>query len=213
MAAGRRSRLVTIVGALLASSTSAQTCDYSKRGNCINAEASASVKIDFAPLFTSPPTLVFAIDNLEDKDVQDFLSADKQLKAPTGDDLAQAIAFWFEYDNSTVNFDSSQERAYYAWALESNSTNDIGGNDGGCENLLGAQCVSDLKSLFTGVGDKVGESLVEFFHSPPAKINCPNVLWDDGSGAPRSALGGVYATPLWAGGIVLTSVYLVDNAR
>lgn len=191
------SRLIA-VGALLATATSAQDCDYSEGVSCINAEASASVKIDFGPLFSSPPTFVFGIDDLDDQDIQDIVNEAEYLDAPLGDEPAQAVAWWFEYDNDTVNLNPSQERVYTAWALESNSSNDIGGSDGGCENLLGAECVSDLKSLFTGISDQIDDNLAEFFQSPPDRINCPNVLWNDGSG--RNSGGTAYSHPLWGHG-------------
>lgn len=196
------SRLIAL-GALLATATSAQDCDYSEGVNCINAEASASVKIEFGPLFSSPPTFVFGIDDLDDQDIQDMVNKAEYLDAPSEGDPAQAVSWWFEYDNRTVNLDPFQERVYNAWALESNSTNDIGGSDGGCENLLGAECVSDLKSLFTGISDQIEENLMEFFQSPPERINCPTVLWDDGSSMNRG--GTAYSHPLWANGTGLGS--------
>lgn len=182
--------------------TSAQNCDYSKMGMCIKPEASASVALPFAPLFSTPPTFVLAIDNLDDQDIQDMLNLDDALRAPADNEPASAVAWWLEYDNSTLNRDDSQEREYYAWALESNSTNDIGGNDGGCENLLGAECVSDLKNLFTGLdggldGGFAG-ALAGLFRTPPARINCPTVLWHHGDGR-SSAFGGA-VRPLWWGG-------------
>ncbi|KAK4120043.1 hypothetical protein N657DRAFT_242053 [Parathielavia appendiculata] len=139
----QRCRLVALA-ALLVSATSAQNCDYSKNGYCIKAEASASVTFPFEPLFTSPPKFVFAIDNLEDQDIQDIINLDKYISAPAKGKPAQAVSWWLEYDNSTVNRNQSQQREYYAWALESNSTNEIGGNDGGCEKLLSAQCTHGL---------------------------------------------------------------------
>lgn len=197
-------RLISL-GALFASGVLTQDCDYS-RDHCIKAQASASVKLEFEPLFTSPPTFVFAIDDMEDQDIQDMLNDNNNefLEAPGADDPAQAVAFWLEYDNGTVNYDS-RGRKYSVWAMESNSANDVGGADGGCEDLLGAQCVGDLKSLFTGVGDNVNQKLADFYNEPPDRINCPTVLWNDGrkdrglfSGAsrPLSANGAEASEPL-----------------
>jgi hypothetical protein len=182
--------------------TAAQGCDYAKTGMCIKPDASASVPLPFAPLFSTPPTFVLAIDNLDNQDLQDMLNLDDDLRAPAASQAVSAVAWWLEYDNSTLNRDGSQEREYYAWALESNSTNDIGGNDGGCETLLGAQCVSDLKNLFTGL-DTTGYggfagALAGLFRTPPARINCPTVLWHHGDGR-SSAFGGA-VRPLWWGG-------------
>lgn len=189
-------RLLVLV-ALLAGRTLAQSCDYSNPdGNCINAEATASVKMEFKPLFNSTPNFVFGIDNMEDKDIQNMVDANHYIVAPSGNDPAQAVAWWIEYDDDMINLETSTPGNYYVWALESNSTNDIGGNDGGCEELLGTECVSDLKSLFTGV-QSVDESLLEFFKSPPERINCPTIIWGDGSDQNRAAtLGTAYATPL-----------------
>jgi hypothetical protein len=169
---------------------------------CIKPDASASVPLPFAPLFSTPPTFVLAIDNLDNQDLQDMLNLDDDLRAPAANQAVSAVAWWLEYDNSTLNRDGSQEREYYAWALESNSTNDIGGNDGGCETLLGAQCVSDLKNLFTGL-ETTGDggfagALAGLFRTPPARINCPTVLWHHGDGR-SSAFGGA-VRPLWWGG-------------
>ncbi|KAG7285834.1 hypothetical protein NEMBOFW57_008128 [Staphylotrichum longicolle] len=197
----RKSQLIGLGGLLLASATSAQSCDYSRNTMCIKAEASASVVLPFAPLFSTPPTFVFAIDNMDDQDIQDMLTQDKDLPPPAAKAPAQAVSWWFEYDNSTVNKDPLQERVYFAWALESNSTNDIGGNDGGCENLLGAECVRNLKALFTSLGaERFLENLAGFFQTPPSRINCPTLLWHRGDGKIPTLGYSAFARPLWEGG-------------
>ncbi|KAK4101980.1 hypothetical protein N658DRAFT_485826 [Parathielavia hyrcaniae] len=181
---------------LLTGPTSAQSCDYSESAYCIKAEASASVALPFAPLFSTQPTFVFAIGSMDDQDIQDMLSADEFLRPPPDDEPAQAVAWWLEYDNSTVNRDPLQEREYVAWALESNSTNDIGGSDGGCENLLGAECVSDLKALFTGINGDFLPTLKDFFKTPPPRINCPTLVWHHGDGNDPAFGGTAYVKPL-----------------
>lgn len=168
-------------------------------------------KLNFEPLFTSAPTFVIGYDNLDDQGIRDMLAKDEYLDAPASGDPAQAVAWWFEYDNATLDLDPLQERTFVAWALESNSENDIGGSDGGCEELLGATCVSDLKSLFTGLGEDAESQILEYFQSPPERIDCPSVLWDDGYDTNRATHGTVFATPLLGSGTEIPALDLDEN--
>lgn len=107
-------QLVGLGSLLLMRATSAQNCDCSKTDMCIKPEASVSVALPFAPLFSTPPTFVLAIDNLDDQDIQDMLNLDDALRAPADNEPVSAVAWWLEYDNSTLNRDGSQKREYYA---------------------------------------------------------------------------------------------------
>lgn len=190
-----RSRLL-VLGTALVTATAAQDCDYdSVGGSCISPEAIGSAEIEFEPAFSSPPTFVFAVDDLSKDDIRDMSSA-KEVDVPSGEPV-QAVAWWLEYDNSTASYDGSIGREYTVWALESNSTKDIGGGDGGCADLLGSECINDLKELFAqqNVTDSntssnaISEYLGKLYETPPARVNCPTIIWGDGSGNDTKLFG------------------------
>lgn len=191
---------------VLVSDASAQDCDYSKGHNCIKAQTTASVALPIPTLFpsSSPPTFVYAIDDLDHSDIIAITANNKDINVPSANSNGpiQALSWWFSYDNATVNLDRKQERAYTAWALESNSTSDISGADGGCEGLLGADCVTDLKTLFTDKntleigGTAAAGALMKFFATPPKNLRCPNIFWGDGSNRDLTLYGTSDSRPL-----------------
>ncbi|CEJ87938.1 hypothetical protein VHEMI04559 [[Torrubiella] hemipterigena] len=195
-----------IAALALVAAASAQDCDYGKGHNCIKAQTTASVALPIPTLFpsASPPTFVYAIDDLDHADIIAITANNNGVKVPSAsaNGPMQAVSWWFSYDNGTVNLDSKQERAYTAWALESNSTSDLGGADGGCEGLLGADCVADLKTLFTDkstlqIGSTAASgALFKFFATPPKNLRCPSIFWGDGSGRDLTLYGTSDTRPL-----------------
>ena len=116
---------------------------------------------------------------------------------PTGNIPVQAVAWWLEYDNNTVDPDRTEEREYTAWALESNSNNSIGGSGGGCGDLPGAECISGLKSLFTDADrPPVGDFLAKFFDMSPERVNCPSVFWGSGPSQLHPSLFATNSLPM-----------------
>lgn len=186
-------RKVTAAVTLTSASAVAADCDYASSHNCINAQTSTSVALPIPTLFpsSSSPSFVFAIDDLSHAEILAITSSNKDVHVPSAaaaDGPMQAVSWWLDFRNATANTTASQERAYSAWALESNATGEVGGADGGCEGLLGKDCVADLKELFTEkgtlqMGSAVGTgALSKFFAKPPTGLRCPDVLWGDGSG-------------------------------
>ncbi|KAK1756616.1 hypothetical protein QBC47DRAFT_380269 [Echria macrotheca] len=166
--------------AVLAVAAVAQDCDYSSGKRCIKPQATATATIPFSPLFSSPPTFVYAIDELDQNDI----AAQKKLNSlsiPDGYNGSVVKAgWWLQYDNNTVNKDRSQNRNYYAFALETNSTNAIGGDAGGCVNLLGSDCVNNLKSALAvatynaaPIDGGMGAILGQLYAHPLLNLSCP----------------------------------------
>ncbi|OAA47980.1 hypothetical protein ISF_09512 [Cordyceps fumosorosea ARSEF 2679] len=190
----------------LATAAAAQQCDYGKGHSCINPDASsASVLLPIPTLFpNTPPSFVFAIDDLEHSDIIAITAANKDVTVPSAsaNGPIQAVSWWLQFNNGTANATRAQERAYTAWALESNSTSDISGADGGCEGLLGSDCVQDLKTLFTDKNtlttgsSVVGGALMKFFATPPKNLRCPSIFWGDGSGRDLTLYGTSDTRPL-----------------
>lgn len=195
-----------IAALALVAAASAQDCDYGKGHNCIKAQTTASVTLPIPTLFpsASPPTFVYAIDDLDHADIIAITANNNGVKVPSAsaNGPMQAVSWWFSYDNGTANLDPKQERAYTAWALESNSTSDLGGADGGCEGLLGADCIADLKTLFTDkstlqIGSTAASgALFKFFATPPKNLRCPSIFWGDGSGRDLTLYGTSDTRPL-----------------
>lgn len=191
---------------VLAAAVSAQDCDYSSGHTCIKPRTTAAVTLPFPTLFpsASSPSFVFAVDDLEHADIIAITANNKDVHVPSGsaNGPIQAVSWWLSFDNATSNHNKAQERAYTAWALESSSNKDIGGADGGCEGLLGAECVADLKALFTdkntlSIGSIPGTgALMKFFATPPASVRCPSIYWGDGSGKDNSLYGTSDSRPL-----------------
>ncbi|XWW94336.1 hypothetical protein V2A60_002279 [Cordyceps javanica] len=204
----------------LAVTASAQQCDYGNSHSCINPKVSASVSLPIPTLFPStPPSFVLAIDDLARADIIAITAANKDVRVP-GDGPLQAVSWWLAFDDGAANVTGGQERAYTAWALESNSTSDVGGADGGCADLLGADCVADLKTLFTDRNtlrtgsSAAGGALMKFFATPPRNLRCPSIYWGDGSGRDLSLYGTSDTRPLVADSewiARLSDKYVIDK--
>lgn len=191
--------------AVFAGTSAAQSCDYGQGHTCINPDVSASVALPIPTLFpSSSPSFVYAVDDLAHADIIAITAANTDVKVPTAaaNGPMQAVSWWLEFGNATANVTGSQERAYTAWALESNATGEVGGADGGCAGLLGADCVADLKTLFTDKSTlQTGSStasgaLMKFFATPPKNVRCPSIYWGDGSGRDLSLYGTSDTRPL-----------------
>ncbi|OAA74884.1 hypothetical protein LEL_06872 [Akanthomyces lecanii RCEF 1005] len=204
----RSPNLFAGISLLAATAAAAQTCDYGQGHTCISPDASASVALPIPTLFPSstPPSFVLAVDDLAHADIIAITAANKDVNVPSAsvNGPLQAVSWWLEFGNATANVSGGQERAYTAWALESNATSDVGGADGGCEGLLGKDCVDDLKTLFTDKNTleigatTVGGAMMKFFATPPKNLRCPSIYWGDGSGKDLSLYGTSDTRPLVA---------------
>jgi hypothetical protein len=142
--------------AALTAATSAQECDYFARSaydsNCLKAPLlTVNTTIPFGPLFPTPPTFVYGVTEVSKEDIQTAQERGEVSVSTVYDGPALRVAWWLPYDNSTLNYDLSQGRNYYILSLETNSTNPIGGDAGGCTSLLGSECVRNLKAYFAGL--------------------------------------------------------------
>ena len=144
--------LLAALTAALTTSTSAQECDYFARSaydsNCLKAPLlTVNTTIPFGPLFPTPPIFVYGATELSKEDIQ--TAQDRGATVLTiYNGPVLLVAWWLSYDNSTLNYDRSQNRNYHIFSLETNSTNPIGGDAGGCASLLGSECVRNLKPYF-----------------------------------------------------------------
>jgi hypothetical protein len=139
--------------AALTAATSAEECDYFARSaydsNCLKAPLlTVNTTIPFGPLFPTPPTFVYGVTELSKEDIQTTRERDQFTVLTVYNGPVLLVAWWLPYDNSTLNYDLSQDRNYYILSLETNSTNPIGGDAGGCTSLLGSECVRNLKAYF-----------------------------------------------------------------
>lgn len=175
---------LTLWTTVLALSSRAQEAEcnyYDGHDRCLNPDATASVTIDIKPLFSSPPTLVYAIDNLTDTQIA--IEDDKY-----GDGIwwrsnykggqIQKIGFWMEYDEDSLNYTESSERTYQLAVIFTRSPNSIGGSDGGCEQLLGSECVDGLRDTFrwNGIGY---DNWPDLMKRPLRNISCPMDIFED----------------------------------
>ncbi|KAK1825985.1 hypothetical protein QBC39DRAFT_33810 [Podospora conica] len=177
--------ILLLLGAF-AARASAQACDYYDNNQCIKPEVTASVTIPFAPLLPTPPTFVYAIDELDDNDIKTQEEKD-EFSIPSRLSYTGAIlktAWWLQYDNATINLDGSQNRQYYAFAMETNSTNPIGGASNGCESLLGSECIRNLKDVIAAktfgasiILGGLGTRLVDLTNRPLRNLSCPDDIF------------------------------------
>lgn len=142
--------------AALAATTSAKECDYfaknTEDSHCLKAPLTVNTTVPLTPLFPTPPTFVYGVAELSEADIQTIREKDQRTILTVYDGPVLFAAWWLAgYDNSTLNFNRSQSRNYYVLSLETNNTNPIGGDAGGCTSLLGSECVRNLKAYFAGL--------------------------------------------------------------
>lgn len=171
---------------LLAATSFGQACDYYVNDQCIKAEAPDSTTTPFAPLLPTSPTFVYALDELDADDIKtqkekDSFSIPSSL---TYKGSILKVAWWLQYGNSTINLDKAQNRQYYAFALETNSTNPVGGGSNGCESLLGNECVRNLKDAVavrafhaSVILGGLGTVMDELRSRPLRNLSCPNDIF------------------------------------
>lgn len=183
--ATKMSQVLLLLGALVATA-SAQACDYYANNQCIKAEASASTTIPFAPLLPTPPAFVYAIDELDANEIKTQEEKDRFSipSSATYNGAILKVAWWLQYDNSTLDLAKSQNRQYYAFALETNSTNPVGGGSNGCESLLGSECVRNLRDAVavrtfgaSVVLGGLGQAVSELYDRPLRNLSCPGDIF------------------------------------
>lgn len=142
-----------LLAALTAATSAQEECVYFDRSvynsNCLKAPLlTVNTTIPFGPLFPTPPTFVYGATEVSKEVIQTALEIGEATGPSDYNGPAVRVAWWLPYDNSTLNYDRSQNRNYYIVSLETNSTNPIGGDAGGCTSLLGSECVRNLKAYF-----------------------------------------------------------------
>lgn len=203
--------LLSSLATVVVSAQATTTCDYYTDNNCLKPDATASTTIPFSPLFSTPPTFVYAIDELSETDKKILREKDSNSIPPstTYNGVLLQVSWWLEYDNATVNFDSKQNRLYYAFAMETNSSNAIGGGERGCGGLLGEQCIANLKDVIKvrtykapQLSAGLGNVLDELTTRPLRNLSCPEDIFGvtSTSQAQTGSLSLNYADlqkPLW----------------
>ncbi|KAL5361525.1 hypothetical protein BJX96DRAFT_176312 [Aspergillus floccosus] len=163
----------------------AQTCDYYDTGNnCINVQSKGSKSFEFRPLFPEDPTIVYAIDELSEDEIQ--METDQgYLGNP---DAAQRTTFWLEY--SSMNATKEAFSISQIGMLFTNATKAAEGGNNGCDGLLGQDCVENLKDALKWKiirnlrGDSSDERvLAQVFRDlkmrPMYNLSCPRDIFDD----------------------------------
>ncbi|KAK0622477.1 hypothetical protein B0T14DRAFT_149010 [Immersiella caudata] len=209
-----------LIAALAATATSPKTCNYYTNDRCINAKTTASAPLPFPTLFHTPPTFVYAIDELDQDDKEAVLRRYPSSIPSTYLGTVLKAAFWLEYDQNSLNDAGSQERVYYTFALETGAGGEIGGEDG-CAGLLGETCLGNLKKLLAektylapdlidgGLGTVIGG----LYADPPEDLGCPadifGTRWDApnddkpitlGPFEPFARYGGEFVKPAFPSG-------------
>ncbi|KAH6841047.1 hypothetical protein B0I37DRAFT_357870 [Chaetomium sp. MPI-CAGE-AT-0009] len=171
--------------AALAAAATGQECDYYSNNHCLKDPTTASTTIPFSPLFSTPPTFVYGVDELDANDIQTEREKDSSFSIPPSySGPVLKVAWWLDYANSTLNLDPAQNRYYSAFALETSSTNPIGGDANGCAALLGADCVRNLKEVVaartftaTGVLGGMASAMGDLTERPLRNLSCPEDIF------------------------------------
>lgn len=174
-----------------AATTTAQECDYSANRHCIKAELTVNTTIPFAPLFPTLPTFVYGVDELSADDLKTARERDEISTLSIYSGPVLKIGWWLAYDNSTLDLSPAQNREYYAFALETNTTSPVGGDAGGCAGLVGGECVKNLKNVIAAktfaasylVGG-MAYVLDQLRDSPLRNLSCPEDIFGTPSGDP-----------------------------
>ncbi|KAK1753847.1 hypothetical protein QBC47DRAFT_414777 [Echria macrotheca] len=171
--------LSTLIGAVTLAAAGVQgACDYYQNDRCIKPKISFSAEVPFSPLFRSSPTFVYAVDELDRSDL-DAVKRKNNLAIPSSyNGPVLKAAWWLQYDNSTVNKDRSQQRRYYAFALE---TGKAVGTGNTCDGLLGPTCARNLKSTIAAAtldaspytDGGLGTAISSLYYQPPPNLSCP----------------------------------------
>ncbi|KAK4448901.1 hypothetical protein QBC34DRAFT_100652 [Podospora aff. communis PSN243] len=181
-----------LIAALAATSTSPnptnKPCDYYNNDRCIDAKTTATAPLPFPTLFHTPPKFVYAVDELDASSKDAALRRNPASIPSTYLGTVLKAAWWLEYDQNSLNDARSQERNYYAFALETASGGEIGGD--GCAGLLGERCLGNLKKLFAEktyrapdyMDGGLGSVIWELYSNPPEDLGCPadifGTRWD-----------------------------------
>lgn len=185
-----RTILDILVVLMAASLTSAQSCNYNETSHCVETDATGTLKLPVPTLFSSPPNIVYAIDNVTGGQLeyyQDYSS----FFTDTGDydGPVQEVGWWLEFDNETINYDLHQNMSYFIILLETGLSNPLGGADNHCGDLLGSECIHNLKSMFANLATTTdGENtdvLVSAYtlnQSPLKNLSCPHDIFGDVAG-------------------------------
>lgn len=155
----------------------ANFCNYGKDDGCISPQITATAALPFGSLFTKSPAFVFAIDDLDSTEIE---SARQHTDLPIPGDYngpVQAIGFWIQFEQNSLNFTPAADHIYVVGALSTNSSNALGGHDGGCQDALGTQCVAGLKaSVQAGRGLA---AITDLNTNPQNNLSCPDDLFAD----------------------------------
>jgi len=184
---------VYLVSTFLFCFSDAQNCDYYTDDPCINVQTEATAELEFKPLFTKNPTLVYAIDDLNSTEIE----TEKDKYGVSGNLYSgpiQNIAFWVEY--SGLNYTPSAEHRTDVVVMFTNVTGATGGGNNGCDDLLGNQCSENLKEVLRWGSVSLGtplytpiQSTLDSLHNRPLRnLSCPDDLFDDSILSPSSKL-------------------------
>ncbi|KAK3296189.1 uncharacterized protein B0H64DRAFT_397612 [Chaetomium fimeti] len=170
--------------AALAAAATGQECDYYSNNHCLKSPETVSTTVPFTPLFSAAPTFVYGVDELDSNDIETARDKDMFSIPAAYSGPVLKVAWWLEYDNKTVNLDRAQNRHYYAFAMETSSTNGVGGGANGCADLLGTECVRNLKEVVASrtfaasyVLGGMGYVMGQLAERPLRNLSCPEDIF------------------------------------
>lgn len=156
-------------------------CDHYLDKKCIDAYGSAI--FDFQPLFSEPPRFGYGFRVFHESEISDSLSG--RPPAYRGD--VNDVKSWLEWSNGTFLVDRKANRTSDFALLLSNATGEISGGNNGCDGLLGATCVANLKDILKWAIVLAGRETIHVFRenvqlfqqTPLTNLSCPTNIFEN----------------------------------
>lgn len=134
-----------------------QACDYShlsepdearRFGHCIKNYVSGSATLSLPPLFPSPMTFVYAVDELKGSEIETGGPSNDGQAVYGPNTKHSLVSFWLQWDEGDVTLkDDALKNPMFTSAAAFFPTiknRKVGGGRGGCGKLLGKQCLDSL---------------------------------------------------------------------
>jgi hypothetical protein len=169
---------------------------------CIHVVERTEATFSFPSLYPTNPKFVYVMDDIRGVEITSFPGYSPQFDSQrTGDWQSSLTGFWVEFDKigTTQNLSSDMATDFRVFYTTKQGT--PGGGNGGCDGLLGADCVNQLDATLrrrltqngSSVMDAVGDLIFGGGNDTPA---CPSDMWFTGNSQPggdRNMGGSLYS--------------------
>lgn len=173
--------LLATILALHSAAVAAQgKCDHYLDQDCV--DAFGSVSFEFQPLFSSAPRFAYGFRVYFEGEISSTLVGHPlNYRGDTNE-----AKMWLEYANETLNIDTSANRTTHFATLLTNATGTVSGGSNGCEGLLGADCVNNLKDVLKWAvvlspdyqRNVFDNNVGKFQTTPLTNLSCPAGIFD-----------------------------------